>query len=57
MLKHVVVWKIRDPSRKAEHGAVVKGALDRYQQHPLHLAAKDLVAPLLRDRRVVDWEA
>lgn len=97
MLKHVVVWNIRDRSRKAEDGAVVKAALesvrgmipglvaievgldagydsgavdvalygeftdraalDRYQQHPLHLAAKDVVAPLLTDRRVVDWEA
>ncbi len=96
MLKHVVVWKLRDPSRKAEHGAVVKdalesvrgripgllaievgldagydggavdvalysefadrAALDRYQQHPLHLVAKDVVAPLLAERRVVDWE-
>jgi hypothetical protein len=97
MLKHVVVWKLRDPSRKAEHGATVKSALesvrgripgllaievgldagyesgaadvalysefsdraalDRYQLHPLHVAAKGVVAPLLRDRCVVDWEA
>jgi hypothetical protein len=57
MLKHVVVWKIRDPSRKGERGAVVKGALESYQQHPLHLAAKEVVAPLLRDRCVVVVEA
>ena len=28
MLKHVVVWNIRDPSRKAEDGVVAKAALE-----------------------------
>jgi len=97
MLKHVVVWNLRDRSRKSEHGTAAKAALesvrgkipgllaievgldagydsgaadvalyseftdraalDLYQRHPLHLAAKDVVTPLLTERRVVDWEA
>jgi hypothetical protein len=28
MLKHVVVWKIKDPARRTEHAAVVKRALE-----------------------------
>src|SRR5512143_2976202 len=34
-----------------------RAALDLYQQHPLLLAAKDVVTPLLAERRVVVWEA
>ncbi len=97
MLKHVVVWNLRDRSRKATDGPVAKAALesvrgrisgllaievgldagydsgaadvalyseftdraalDLYQRHPLHVAVKDVVTPLLTERRVVDWEA
>jgi len=97
MLKHVVIWKIRDPARKALHAAQVKAeleslagrilgllrvevgidigydgdahdvvlyseftdraALDAYQTHPLHVAVKQVIGPLLAARHVVDWEA
>ena len=96
MLKHVVIWKIKDSARKAEHAARVKTeleslagripgllrievgidigydsdahdvvlyseftdrtALDAYQVHPLHLAVKGVIGPLLAARQVVDWE-
>ena len=97
MIKHVVIWNLRDPSRKALHIAAIRaaleglrgripgllaievgadigsdanardvvlysefadrGALDVYQQHPLHVVVKDVVGPLVTDRGVVDWEA
>ncbi len=28
MLKHVVVWKIKDPASKAQHAAIVKAQLE-----------------------------
>ncbi len=96
MLKHVVIWKIKDPAQKARHAALVKSeleslagripgllrievgvdigydadahdvvlyseftdraALDAYQPHPLHLAVKKVIGPLLSARHVVDWE-
>jgi hypothetical protein len=28
MIKHVVVWKLKDPSQREAHAAVVKGALE-----------------------------
>jgi quinol monooxygenase YgiN len=36
---------------------VDRAALDTYQQHPLHLAAKQVVGALVTARSVVDWEA
>jgi quinol monooxygenase YgiN len=97
MVKHVVVWKLKEPDKRAAHAAIVKealeglrgkipgllaievgvdigydagaddvclyaeyadrAALDAYQIHPLHVAAKAVVAPYLTGRRVVDWEA
>jgi hypothetical protein len=96
MLKHVVIWKIKDPAQKAHHAATVKreleslrgripgllaiesgidigydsdagdvllyaefvdrGALDAYQQHPLHLEVKKVIVPLLTARHALDWE-
>ena len=96
MIKQVVIWKVKDPSRRDEQRAGVKdtleslrgkipgllaievgrdigydggaadvalycefadrNALDAYQTHPLHLDAKKIVAQLVTDRRVVDWE-
>ena len=32
-------------------------ALGVYADHPLHLVAKDVVAAVMTDRRVVDWES
>jgi hypothetical protein len=97
MIKHVVVWKIKDPSQREAHAAVVKealeslgdripgllaievgvdigydsgaddiclyaefadrAALDLYQNHPLHVAAKAVVGAHVSGRRAVDWEA
>lgn len=34
-----------------------RAALDAYQTHPLHLAAKGVIGPLLTARHVVDWES
>jgi len=39
MLKHVVVWKIKDPARKAEDAATVKGALESLRGRIPGLAA------------------
>ncbi len=95
MLKHVVIWNLKDRSRKAEHVATIEAALatmrgripgllaiefaadagiDRqardvvlyaeftdaaalavYQEHPLHLAFKDVIGPLVQDRAAADW--
>ena len=97
MIKHVVIWNLKDRSRRDEHIAAIRaaleglrgrvpgllaievgadigsdanardvilysefadrGALDVYQQHPLHLVVKDVVGPLVTDRSAVDWEA
>jgi quinol monooxygenase YgiN len=97
MIKHVVVWKLKDPSQRDAHAAVVKSALeglrgripgllgievgvdigydsgaddlclyaeftdraalDVYQTHPLHVAAKAIVGAHVTGRRAVDWEA
>jgi hypothetical protein len=32
-------------------------ALALYQDHPLHLVAKQVVAAVMTDRRTVDWES
>ena len=97
MIKHVVVWKLKDPGARAAHAAIVRSALeglrgripgllaievgvdigydsgaddlclyaefadraalDLYQNDPLHLAAKAIVAAHVTGRRAVDWEA
>ena len=97
MIKHVVVWKLKDPGERAAHAAIVKSALeglrgriagllaievgvdigydsgaddlclyaefadraalDLYQNHPLHVAAKAVVGAHVSGRRAVDWEA
>ena len=97
MIKHVVVWKLKDPSQRDAHAAVVKSALeglrgripgllgievgvdigydggadglclyaeftdraalDVYQSHPLHVAAKAIVGAHVTGRRAVDWKA
>jgi quinol monooxygenase YgiN len=95
MLKHVVIWNLKDRSRKAEHVATIQAALaqmrgnipgmvsvefaadigfDRqprdvvlyaeftdaaalelYQDHPVHVAFKAVIGPLVQDRVAADW--
>lgn len=33
-----------------------RAALDVYQRHPLHDAARTIVGGLMTERRVIDWE-
>jgi len=33
MIKHVVVWKIKDPAQKAAHASAVKRALEALRGH------------------------
>lgn len=56
MIKHVVVWKIKDSAQKAARANAVKdrAALDAYQKHPLHQDAEAIVS--LTGPRAVNWE-
>jgi hypothetical protein len=56
VLKHIVVWQLRNRANKQSDGATAKHALDVYQQYPMHLDAKKIVGPLVVARRVVDYE-
>jgi quinol monooxygenase YgiN len=54
MIKHVVVWKIKDPAQKAAHANAVKRALESLRGHIPGLLAIEVGIDIGYDRNAED---
>ena len=52
MIKHIVMWKLKDRAEGAD-----KAALDAYQDHPKHVSVKPFIGAVRLERQCMDYEA
>ena len=64
MIKHILLWRFQDAVREdpAQAQEILQklftdqASLDSYQNHPLHVAHKQMAAPYLAARLAADYQ-